>query len=147
MTKKTTNFGKNLKFLRKTSGCNQTNLGNKLGLERTSVSNYENDISEPPLQVVVRIANYFGVSLDELLINDLSQEKTQQLRNRRNQTLYEEPEHYKILDDSGEWVHEIKRITEINKHLKEKNTILEDYIATLKQMLQPRENVQHPDRE
>lgn len=61
------NFGQNLKSLRKRMGLTQLELAKKLGVQKTTVSNYETSVSSPPKNVLVEIANFFDVSLDELL--------------------------------------------------------------------------------
>lgn len=61
------NFGQNLKSLRKRKGLTQLELAKKLGVQKTTVSNYETSVSSPPKNVLVEIARFFDVSLDELL--------------------------------------------------------------------------------
>ena len=61
------NFGENLKRIRKDRGITQEELKNALGLKtRTMIHYYENDISQPSLDTSIAIADYLGVSLDEL---------------------------------------------------------------------------------
>ncbi|MBP3337310.1 MAG: helix-turn-helix domain-containing protein [Clostridia bacterium] len=60
-------FGQNLKSLRKRKGLTQLELAKKLGVQKTTVSNYETSVSSPPKNVLVEIARFFDVSLDELL--------------------------------------------------------------------------------
>ena len=60
-------FGQNLKTLRKRMGLTQQELAEKFGVRKTTISNYETSVSSPPKNGLVEIANFFGVSLDELL--------------------------------------------------------------------------------
>ena len=60
-------FGQNLKALRKRMGLTQQELAEKFGVRKTTISNYETSVSSPPKNGLVEIANFFGVSLDELL--------------------------------------------------------------------------------
>lgn len=60
-------FGQNLKSLRKRMGLTQQELAEKFGVRKTTISNYETSVSSPPKNGLVEIANFFGVSLDELL--------------------------------------------------------------------------------
>lgn len=58
------NFGDRLKYLRKSKGINQEDLANILGLTRSAVSKWEAAENTPPADVLVRIADYFDISLD-----------------------------------------------------------------------------------
>ena len=60
-------FGENLKQLRKSRGMTQEELGAKVGLSKAVVSKYENGMGYPSFDVLVRIAQYFGVTTDYLL--------------------------------------------------------------------------------
>lgn len=60
-------FGENLKHLRKSRNLTQTDFGSKVGLSKAVVSKYENGIGYPSLDVLVRIAQYFGVTTDYML--------------------------------------------------------------------------------
>lgn len=48
----------------------QDQIAKKLGLPRGTYRNYEMGIREPPLELLVRMAQYFNVSVDYLLGND-----------------------------------------------------------------------------
>lgn len=65
-------FGKNLKFLRKNKGLTQTDIANLLELNKAIVANYELSINNPPLKTLIKIADYFNVSVDDLLRRDMS---------------------------------------------------------------------------
>ena len=57
----------NLKPFRERKGITQAELAQVLGLTRKTVSFYELGQREPTLANLVRMADYFGVSVDELL--------------------------------------------------------------------------------
>jgi len=61
------NLATNLKFLRKKRGKTQDGLSSELNIGRTTLANYEAGVSEPNLETLCTFANYFGVTLDELL--------------------------------------------------------------------------------
>lgn len=48
----------------------QAQMAAKLGLARETYRNYEVGLREPPLEILVRMAQYFNVSVDYLLGND-----------------------------------------------------------------------------
>ena len=56
-----------LASLRKAKGLYQKDVAHELGLERTTYAKYENKGIQPPNDIVVKLANYFGVSTDYLL--------------------------------------------------------------------------------
>ena len=60
-------FGENLKKLRKGRGMTQSQLGGKIGLSKAVISKYETGLGYPSFDVLIRIAQYFGVSTDYLL--------------------------------------------------------------------------------
>lgn len=60
-------FGKNLERIRKTRKVSQAALGEELGLTQQMISSYEKGISSPNVEILVKIADYFHVSLDVLV--------------------------------------------------------------------------------
>ncbi len=59
-------FAENLKFLRMRRRKSQIDLAAELEITRTTLSGYERDV-QPPFRVLVRISEYFNVSLDALI--------------------------------------------------------------------------------
>ncbi len=65
-------LNKNLKYLRESNHRqSQDSLAQALEITRSAVSSYEDGRAEPKLEVMNRIANYFNISLDQLLNVDL----------------------------------------------------------------------------
>lgn len=60
-------FGENLKNLRKSRNITQQDFGAQIGLSKAVVSKYETGMGYPSFDVLVRIAQYFGVTTDYLL--------------------------------------------------------------------------------
>ncbi|WP_255763145.1 helix-turn-helix domain-containing protein [Clostridium butyricum] len=60
-------MGERIKLLRKEQGITQDQLAEYINVSRSSVNGYENDGVEPSLNVLVKIADKFNVSLDYLL--------------------------------------------------------------------------------
>lgn len=66
-------LSKNLKYLREqNSRQSQEGLANTLGITRSAISSYEDGRAEPKLVVMNKIAQYFNVTLDQLLNVDLA---------------------------------------------------------------------------
>jgi len=60
-------FNQRLCSLRMKKGLKQSELAKKLGVGKSTVSAYENSKTKPSIDIVLLIADYFGVSLDYLL--------------------------------------------------------------------------------
>lgn len=60
-------FAKRLKELRKAKGLTLEQLGNDIGTTRATLSNFENEKKKPSLDMVIKIADYFQVSIDYLV--------------------------------------------------------------------------------
>ena len=60
-------FVQRLKDLRHEKGWSQLALAQKIGLQKSSVANYEQGMSFPPLPTLEKVARVFGVSLDSLV--------------------------------------------------------------------------------
>ena len=56
-----------LKMLREKKGISQLKLSLDLGLNQNSISRYENGTREADYETLIKIADYFNVSLDFLL--------------------------------------------------------------------------------
>ena len=84
-------FSKNLKILRKRQQKSQQQISDDLQLKRSTYSGYESGKVEPGIAMLIQLADYFEVSLDLLLREDLSQKKQAELTNQdpsiRNQNL------------------------------------------------------------
>ncbi|MBC7588594.1 MAG: LexA family transcriptional regulator [Chitinophagaceae bacterium] len=68
--------GKNLRYLRKQRGWTQEEFANKLNIKRSLIGAYEEERAEPKLEVLEMLSGIFNLSLDELLLRDLTLEKT-----------------------------------------------------------------------
>jgi transcriptional regulator with XRE-family HTH domain len=64
--------GINLKYLRKLRGWTQEEFANKLNIKRSLIGAYEEERAEPRLEVLEIVAELFKLTLDELLLKDLS---------------------------------------------------------------------------
>lgn len=65
-------FAKNIQLLRKRKKRSQEELATALGLKRTTLSAYEQGVAEPNLETLVRFSRFFKISIDKLLMVDLS---------------------------------------------------------------------------
>ena len=79
--------GQNLKYLRKLRGWTQEEFAAKLGIKRSLVGAYEEERADPRLDVLEIVAELFKLSLDELLLKDLSNTSGSYLARRRQQKM------------------------------------------------------------
>lgn len=57
----------NIRFFRKSNNLTQEELSKQLGGSKNLVSNYENGISTPDIYTLVKLADIFDITLDELV--------------------------------------------------------------------------------
>lgn len=60
-------IGSNIKRLRQNKGVTQEQLGVALGMSSQAVSKWENESALPDILILPKLADYFGVSIDELM--------------------------------------------------------------------------------
>ena len=58
------NFAKTIKMLRNRKNLTQTDLANLLGVTKSAISAYENGDRQPSHDAIVKMANYFNVTID-----------------------------------------------------------------------------------
>jgi transcriptional regulator with XRE-family HTH domain len=79
--------GKNLKYLRKQRGWTQEEFALKLGVKRSLVGAYEEERADPRLEVLEHVAELFKLTLDDLLLRDVSNLGGNYLARRRQQKM------------------------------------------------------------
>lgn len=60
-------YGKRIRELREERGISMMALANAIGVSDTAVCKWENQVSEPKLTYIVRLADFFGCSADYLV--------------------------------------------------------------------------------
>ncbi len=73
---------KNLIYLRKKNKLSQKDLADAMGLPRTTLGDYERGKTEPNLNMLIQLAEYFDVTVDDLIRSDLSHQDLEILRNK-----------------------------------------------------------------
>lgn len=66
------NFANNIKFLRKKKNLTQAQIAIELGFPRTTWASYEAEQAEPKISEIIRISEYFGIQMSQLLMEELS---------------------------------------------------------------------------
>src|ERR671921_1861141 len=77
--------GKNLRYLRKLRGWTQEEFANKLKIKRSLLGAYEEERAEPKLEVLEIVSGIFKITLDELLLKDVSSAKGSTYLEKRRQ--------------------------------------------------------------
>lgn len=73
-------IGEQLKSLRKEKHITQEQLAEVLGVSYQSVSRWELGVCYPDMELLPALANYFGVTIDQLLSNDISSKEADKKR-------------------------------------------------------------------
>ncbi|MCM3749593.1 helix-turn-helix domain-containing protein [Paenibacillus pasadenensis] len=63
-------FGEKLKAERTKNGWSQEELAEKLFVSRQSVSKWENGQNYPGIEIIIKLSDLFGITIDELLRSD-----------------------------------------------------------------------------
>jgi transcriptional regulator with XRE-family HTH domain len=79
--------GQNLKYLRKLRGWTQEEFANKLNIKRSLIGAYEEERADPRIDILEVVGDMFKLSLDELLLKDLSNTGGSYLAKRRQQKM------------------------------------------------------------
>lgn len=58
---------RNLKALRLSKGLSQQQLADVIGTTQQSINKYENHSTEPDIDTLIRLADYFEITVDELV--------------------------------------------------------------------------------
>ena len=66
------NFNANLRYIRKKLSISQEEVGSNIGVRGTTISNWENGVSEPDVQQLIPLCHYFGFSADVFLFENFT---------------------------------------------------------------------------
>ena len=119
--------GEILRVLRIKRGYSQAKLADLTGLKRSAISNYEQCIREPDLDTVELFADFFDVSVADLLGRD------ERDYNRRLHENISSIEHYDKYDDTDKLLHENhSEIMQIRENIRRNPDLREIYSLTSK---------------
>lgn len=78
-----TKISDNIKYLRTEKGLSQTAMAEAVGLKRGNIASYEKELAQPSIENLVKIADYFGIDIHQIVNEDLqySSKKFQQEKN------------------------------------------------------------------
>ena len=64
-------LAQNLRYLREQKGITQNEMANVFGISQSTVGNWEQNHRKPEIEMLVRLAEYFEVTLDNLVLQEL----------------------------------------------------------------------------
>lgn len=67
-----TYFGKNIRKIRSIQKMSQSNLAEIFGLSRASIGSYEEGRAEPKLDIIIKIAKHFSITVDDLVNKEIT---------------------------------------------------------------------------
>jgi transcriptional regulator with XRE-family HTH domain len=110
-------LGKNMRYLRKQLSKTQSEIASLIKKGQTTIGNWENGISEPNLDELLIISNFFEIPLDTLVKVDLAETNTSYRPGPTNPVPYdhspEAPMQVRERDDKLSYVlQEIKSLRE-----------------------------------
>ena len=82
-------LGNNLFHARKKSGLSQEEVAGKLGVSRQTISKWELDETLPDICQSKKLANLYGLSLDELIAFDIDVKEIQDIIDRTDEAVSE----------------------------------------------------------
>jgi DNA-binding protein len=67
------NYGEALKYQREINGVTQSGLAKATGISQQKISYYESGKHSPPIEDCIKLADFYGITLDELVGRDVKQ--------------------------------------------------------------------------
>jgi transcriptional regulator with XRE-family HTH domain len=123
MEKPSNYFCKNLQYLRKEKRLRQHEMQTKLGFSRTTWSNYEKGKTSPSLDGLVKISRFFGITIDELVAEDMEQK----FENRKYKPYPSYNNRVSVVEESnGAWEYISSRLDKLELDVDHLKAVLED---------------------
>ena len=69
------NYGEALKYQRESKEMNQSQLARATGIKQQNISSWENNENLPNIDFCVQLADFYGISLDELVGRDFREKQ------------------------------------------------------------------------
>lgn len=131
-------------MLRKKSGLNQEQCALQLNLPRTTLQNYETKKTEPDATRLISIAQFFNISVEKLLLENLQNDNLNDFRftskKRENDNLIDNPND-NLNSDFSPFSANKRGNSEAINHLKEIIQLLHQNIASLNKIIEGKDEV------
>lgn len=119
-------LGNNLFNARKKSGLSQEEVAAKLGISRQTISKWELDETLPDICQSKKLANLYGLSLDELIEFDIDVKEIQDIIDRTNDAISEKVDWTKAWSKKYPILATYRNEVEIDGYAAELRRLLED---------------------
>lgn len=134
-------FSKNLKILRNSKGLTQLDIANIIDANKALIANYESARNFPPVETLIKLADYFSVSIDGLLRTDMAVNGVNEPAAKYGATIKQtnnggNGNHNTIIHTESDWVGMEQRVKDLEANIEsQKQTIAakDELIAVLKQ--------------
>lgn len=117
-------LGKNLRHLRKQSSRTQSEIASLIQKGQTTIGNWENGISEPSLNELLIISNYFDIPVDTLLKVDLAETQGPVSRSISRNYLANDKDPLKAEEPGNTLAFVLKEIKDMQQQIEQLNTRL-----------------------
>lgn len=77
----------NLNYLRKAKKNSQQKLADAMGIPRTTLGDYERGKTEPNIEMLIKLADYFEVTIDDMVRKNLSHRDLEIIKNKNMKVL------------------------------------------------------------
>jgi transcriptional regulator with XRE-family HTH domain len=104
-------FGRNLRYLREKHKLTQDEIASCIGVTNTTWSNYENGVSQPSMEGLIKISNYLGITIDELILGDIPAQDGHAVKQRKHKP-------YVVNDTTSVFEEELNYLTKEIRRLK-----------------------------
>ena len=94
-------LGQRIRKFRRLKDFTQAQLGERPRIDPRNLTRYENDKLKPSLKVVTRLAEAFGVAIDELVDNQEGGKATETIADREMLKLFQATEHMNAEDKAA----------------------------------------------
>lgn len=119
-------LGNNLFNARKKRGLSQEEVAEKLGVSRQTISKWELDETLPDICQSKKLANLYGLSLDELIEFDIDVKEIQEIIDRTSDAVSEKIDWTRAWSKKYPVLATYRDEVEIQTYAKELNRLLED---------------------
>lgn len=119
-------LGNNLFNARKKRGLSQEEVAEKLGVSRQTISKWELDETLPDICQSKKLANLYGLSLDELIEFDIDVKEIQEIIDRTSDAVSEKIDWTRAWSKKYPILATYRDEVEIQTYAKELNRLLED---------------------
>lgn len=119
-------LGTNLFNARKKSGLSQEEVAERLGVSRQTISKWELDETLPDIRQSKKLANLYGLSLDELIEFDIDVKEIQEAIDRTNDAVSEKVDWTKAWSKKYPILSTYQNEVEIQMYQAELSRLLED---------------------